>query len=154
MALQESGSNLGRVRTTFRVRYAETDQMGIVYHANYLIWMEIGRVEFVRARGWAYKQIEGEGLFLAVVEANCRYLFPARYDELIAVDTAIERSSSRVVEFAYDIRLCETEQLLAKGKTRHVWLNREMRPCSLPPEYMDSVRVTVPPSEGDPEPLE
>jgi acyl-CoA thioester hydrolase len=119
-----------------RVRYAETDQMGVVYHANYLVWMEIGRVELVRARGCNYKELEQtEGLFLSVVEVNCRFLYPARYDQEIIVSTEISSASSRVVEFSYRISLAETEQLLAEGRTRHVWLNREWRPVSLPERY-------------------
>jgi acyl-CoA thioester hydrolase len=128
-------------RAILRVRYAETDQMGIVYHANYLVWMEIGRVELVRSRGWSYKELEAEGLYLAVVEASCKYVYPARYDEEIAVDTTIERSSSRLVEFGYKIRSLNSDKLLAEGVTRHVWLNREMRPVSLPARFAESVRV-------------
>src|SRR5437870_13735176 len=91
--------------TTFRVRYAETDQMGVVYYANYLIWMELGRAEYCRAAGVRYRDMEvNDGVLLAVVEAHCRYLSPARYDEEILVATSVTRSNRRLVEFAYDIR--------------------------------------------------
>src|SRR5258707_8886061 len=88
-----------------RVRYVETDQMGVVYYANYLIWMEIGRVELVRSRGFDYKQLEqAEGLFLSVIDANCHYLYPALYDEEIIVQTDVVNSTSRTIEFAYQNR--------------------------------------------------
>jgi acyl-CoA thioester hydrolase len=128
--------------TRFRVRYAETDQMGVVYYANYLVWMEIGRVELVRACGFEYKQLEQEeGLYLAVIEANCRYLSPARYDEEIVVRTEVAKSAVRIVEFAYEIRSAEPERLLASGWTRHMWLNREWRPAQLPERYQIALQT-------------
>jgi acyl-CoA thioester hydrolase len=127
-------------QTRFRVRYAETDQMGVVYYANYLVWMEVGRVELVRALGFQYKDLEQEeGLYLSVVEANCRYLHPARYDQEVAVETRIVKAGSRMVEFGYRIRSIEPERLLAEGFTRHIWLNREWRPASLPERYRASL---------------
>ncbi len=127
--------------TRVRVRYAETDQMGIVYHANYLVWMEVGRVELVRARGFKYKDLEQAGLYLSVIEANCRYLSPARYDEEIVVYTEIAKSNARMVEFAYQIRSGEADRLLAEGFTRHIWLNREFRPTRLPREFHASLQI-------------
>ncbi len=122
--------------TRFRVRYAETDQMGVVYYANYLVWMEIGRVELVRSRGFDYKSLEqAEGLYLSVIEANCRYLHPARYDQEIVVSTEVVKSSSRVIEFGYEMRSVEQDRLLAQGSTRHIWLNRDWRPTRLPERY-------------------
>jgi acyl-CoA thioester hydrolase len=126
-------------QTRLRVRYAETDQMGVVYHANYLIWMEVGRVELLRSRGFAYQTFEDEGLYLSVIEANCRYLFPARYDQEIIVETSVKKSSPRGVEFAYRILSVEPERLLAEGFTKHLWLNREMRPTRLTEKYRDSI---------------
>lgn len=128
--------------TRFRVRYSETDQMGVVYHANYLIWMEIGRVELVRSRGFDYKRLEeSEGLFLTVIEANCRYLHPARYDQEIAVQTKVVSSNARVIEFRYEIRSADPDKLLATGSTRHVWLNREWRPTRMPDQYHELLRI-------------
>lgn len=122
--------------TSFRVRYAETDQMGIVYYANYLVWMEIGRVELVRFRGFNYKDLEEKaGILLAVAEANCRYLFPARYDQEIIVTTGMVKSTPRMVEFSYEIRSAEPDRLLATGSTKHVWLSRDLRPVKLPEEF-------------------
>lgn len=115
------------------MRYAETDQMGVVYHANYLVWMEIGRVELVRALGFNYQELEqAAGLYLSVIEANCRYLHPARYDQEIIVQTAIVKSNLRIVEFAYRIRSADPDRVLAEGLTKHIWLNRDFRPTRLP----------------------
>ena len=131
-----------RHQTHLRVRYAETDQMGVVYHANYLVWMEIGRVELVRSRGFNYKDVEGrEGLFLTVVEVKCRYLHPARYDQEIIIETEVLNSNPRTIEFGYQIRSAEPDKLLATASTRHVWLNREWRPTRLPDQYQGALRV-------------
>ena len=129
-------------RTRLRVRYAETDQMGVVYYANYFVWMEIGRVELVRSRGIDYRDLErDEGLYLAVVDAHCRYLYPARYDQEIVVETEVARSTSRVIEFAYRIRSADPDRLLAEGSTRHIWVNREWRPSRLPERYHNALRL-------------
>ena len=133
---------LERHQTRLRVRYAETDQMGVVYHSNYLIWMEMGRVELVRSRGVNYKELEQkEGLFLAVIDVKCRYLSPARYDQEIIVYTAVVNSNARTVEFAYDIHSAEDHKLLAQAGTRHIWVNREMRPARLPERYWTLLQV-------------
>ena len=119
-----------------RVRYAETDQMGVVYHSNYLIWMEIGRVELVRSRGFNYKDLErADGILLSVVEAHCRYVYPARYDDEVTVLTEIVRANPRLIEFRYEIRTTHENRLLAEGSTKHCWLNRAMRPSRLPEQY-------------------
>jgi acyl-CoA thioester hydrolase len=132
----EKQNQPARHRSSIRVRYAETDQMGVVYYANYYVWMEIGRVEFVRSRGISYKEIEEQtGLRLAVTESRCRYLAPARYDQEILIDTWVAASTSRVIEFEYELRLAGEERLIAKGSTRHMWLNREWRPSHLPEQY-------------------
>ena len=129
-------------QTRFRVRYAETDQMGVVYYANHLIWMEVGRVELVRALGFRYKDLEqNEGLYLSVIDAQCRYIFPARYDQEILVETKIVKATSRMVEFGYLIRSAEPDRLLAEGSTRHLWLNREWKPTSLPARYRSALGV-------------
>jgi acyl-CoA thioester hydrolase len=124
-------------QTRLRVRYAETDQMGVVYYANYYVWMEIGRVELVRSLGMNYKSLEeSEGLFLAVIESNCRYLRPARYDQEIIIDTEVASTTPRIVEFKYRILSEDPEQLLAEGSTKHMWLSRDWRPARLPERYM------------------
>ncbi len=124
-----------RHEARLRVRYAETDQMGVVYHANYLVWMEIGRVEYVRSLGVNYKDLENQGYYLSVVGTNCRYLHPARYDQEIVVATELLNTNPRVVEFGYEIRLAEQGKLLAEASSRHLWLSRDWRPTRLPPEY-------------------
>jgi len=121
---------------TVRVRYAETDQMGIVYHSNYLIWMEVGRVEYFRAAGIRYRDMERQdGILLAVVEANCRYVSPARYDDEVIIHTSIAEATPRMVHLQYLMRNAETSQKLAEGFTRHIFLSREMRPTRLPEKY-------------------
>jgi acyl-CoA thioester hydrolase len=122
--------------TRVRVRYAETDQMGVAYYANYFVWMEIGRVELVRSRGCNYKELEQtEGLFLSVIGARCRYLHPAIYDQELIIRTEILSSNRRLVEFGYEILSADPRKLLARGSTRHLWLNREWRPAHLPEKY-------------------
>ena len=127
----------------FRVRYAETDQMGIVYYANYLVWMEIGRAEYCRAAGIRYKDMEGvDGIRLAVVDAHCRYLRPARYDEEIAVKTSIAVANRRMVEFHYEIRDASNEAKLADGETRHIFLGADLKPVKLPEKYFEAFGIT------------
>jgi acyl-CoA thioester hydrolase len=121
-----------------RVRYAETDQMGVVYHANYLIWFEVGRVELMRAMGFEYKSMETEDdCHIVVVEAHCRYEKPARYDQTLRVRTRIAEWRNRIVKFSYEIFLDADESLLATGYTTHVICGRNGRPKSLPPKYRD-----------------
>jgi acyl-CoA thioester hydrolase len=123
--------------TRFRVRYAETDQMGVVYYANYLVWMELGRVEYCRSIGLRYKDMEvNDGIFLAVAEASCRYLFPARYDEEIVLKTRVTQSGARMVRFSYEIAEAESGRKLATGETAHIFCGRDMRPLKLPEKYL------------------
>jgi acyl-CoA thioester hydrolase len=125
-----------------RVRYAETDQMGVVYHANYLVWMEMGRVELCRSMGVRYRDMEQQdGVLLTVVEARCRYHAPARYDDEVVVKTTVPRSTSRLIEFEYLIESAETGQKLATGSTTHMFCGRDMRPCRLPEKYWQAFGV-------------
>ena len=122
--------------TRVRVRYAETDQMGVVYYANYLVWMEVARVEFCKALGFRYRDMELEdGVLLAVIEAHCRYLHPARFDEEVIIETRVAEANSRLVEFAYEMRLADGGRKLASGSTRHIFCNREMKRVRLPEKY-------------------
>ena len=122
----------------FRVRYAETDQMGVVYYANYLVWMEVGRAEYCRAAGVRYRDMESvDGIRLAVVEAECRYLHPARYDEEIAVGTEIAKANRRMVVFEYAIRNASTGGKVATGSTKHIFLDAGMKPVQLPEKYFE-----------------
>jgi acyl-CoA thioester hydrolase len=132
--------------TTLRVRYAETDQMGVVYHSNYLIWFEVGRVELIRAIGFDYKTMETvDDCHIVVAEAHCRYEKPARYDQVLRVRTRIAEWRNRIVKFSYEILLDENSCLLATGYTTHVICGRNGRPKSLPPKYRDVlVHMNVP----------
>jgi acyl-CoA thioester hydrolase len=130
-----------------RVRYAETDQMGVVYYANYLIWMELGRAEYCRAAGIRYRDMElDDGVLLAVVEAHCRYLHPARYDEEVAVKTWVSKANLRMVEFQYEIRNVQSGRQLASGETRHMFLGANMRPVKLPEKYLPLFGITSAPA--------
>jgi acyl-CoA thioester hydrolase len=141
-ALRENHDGAPKYQTRLRVRYAETDQMGVVYHANYLVWMEIGRVELVRSRGFNYKDLEEvEGLLLSVVEVKGRYLSPARYDDEVVVETWLADSNPRIIEFGYEIRLANEDRPLFRGSTRHVWLNRQFRPVRLPEKYFQWLKA-------------
>jgi acyl-CoA thioester hydrolase len=120
--------------TTLRVRYAETDQMGVVYYANYFIWMELGRVEYCRAIGFRYRDMEEQdGILLAVIDAQCRYRRPARYDDEVTVRTQVSSASRRGVRFTYQMLI--GEELVASGSTKHMFLGRDFRPASLPEKY-------------------
>ncbi|MBV8630705.1 MAG: acyl-CoA thioesterase [Silvibacterium sp.] len=133
-------------RTTLRVRYAETDQMGIVYYANYFVWCEIGRVEFFRQLGYDYKQMEMEDdCHLPVVESHCRYRAPARYDDEVAIEARVTAVRSTVIKFAYKIlRLTpDGEQLLAEAETVHVTVNKSMQKRNLPEKYLLAIKATM-----------
>jgi acyl-CoA thioester hydrolase len=135
-------------QTCFRVRYAETDQMGVVYYANYLVWMELGRAEYCRAAGIRYRDMElNDGILLAVVDAHCRYLYPARYDQEIAVKTWVAKANLRMVEFQYEISDAESGRQLASGETRHIFLGAGMRPVKLPEKYLPMFGITSAPAQ-------
>jgi acyl-CoA thioester hydrolase len=122
--------------TRFRVRYAETDQMGVVYYANYLVWMEVGRVEFCKSAGFNYRDMELEdGILMAVAECHCRYLAPARFDDEVVVKIWIEQANPRIVTFAYEMRLADDAKKLATGQTRHILVDRQFRRTRLPEKY-------------------
>jgi acyl-CoA thioester hydrolase len=122
--------------TRLRVRYAETDQMGVVYYANYLVWFEVGRAELMRQRGLDYKQMEiEEGCLMAVVEATARYKAPARYDEELIVETTVTGVRGPVVRFSYRILRAADGVLLCEGETVHVVVGRDMKRRSMPRKY-------------------
>jgi acyl-CoA thioester hydrolase len=129
------------VTTEVRVRYAETDQMGIVYYANYLVWFELGRVELLRSVGLAYSQLEKEHeCILPVVSASCRYRAPARYDDEIVIETRPEMMRGSVIKFAYKIyrkpgQKDKERELLAEGETVHVVCDDKLQRKPLPDRY-------------------
>lgn len=136
------------VTTEVRVRYAETDQMGIVYYANYLVWFELGRVELLRALGLAYSSLEiDHGCILPVVEASCRYRAPARYDDEILIETRPALVRGPVLKFAYRILRkspdgCENA-LLAEGETVHVVCDRQLKRKPLPDDYAAALEAMI-----------
>jgi acyl-CoA thioester hydrolase len=118
------------------VRYAETDQMGVVYYANYLVWMEVGRVEYCKSVGFNYRDMEQEdGVLLAVVEAHCRYVHPARFDDQVIVKTWVKKASPRMVHFGYEMHRAGDGRLLTTGETKHLFCDRDLKPVRLPPKY-------------------
>jgi acyl-CoA thioester hydrolase len=121
---------------TVRVRYAETDQMGVVYHANYLIWFEVGRVELIRALGIEYKRMEiDDDCHIVVADAHCRYHQSAKYDEVIRIRTRIAESRNRMVKFSYEALRDSDGALLATGETTHVICGSNGKPKLLPEKY-------------------
>jgi acyl-CoA thioester hydrolase len=129
--------------TTLRVRYAETDQMGVVYHSNYLIWFEVGRVELMRALGVEYKKMEiDDDCHIVVAHVNCRYLKSAEYDQIIRVRTRIVESRNRLVKFGYEIFREADGELLATGDTTHVICGSNGRPKLLPHKYRSLLGTT------------
>jgi acyl-CoA thioester hydrolase len=121
-----------------RVRYAETDQMGVVYHGNYFIWFEVGRVELMRAMGFEYKLMEkDDDCHIVVVDARCRYLKPAKYDDVLRVRTRIAETMNRMVRYSYELFRDEDNQLLATGETTHVVCGSNGRPKLLPQKYRE-----------------
>jgi acyl-CoA thioester hydrolase len=136
------------VTTQVRVRYAETDQMGIVYYANYLVWFELGRVELLRSLGLAYSNLEKEhSLILPVVDAHCRYREPARYDDEILIETSPALLRGSVLKFAYRIlrKAAEGEEhtLLAEGETVHVVCDGQLQRQPLPEPYAAALRALM-----------
>jgi acyl-CoA thioester hydrolase len=121
---------------TVRVRYAETDQMGVVYHSNYLIWFEVGRVELMRSLGFDYKRMEVEDdCYLVVADVHCRYHHPARYDELLTVRTRILDARNRILKFGYELFRADDQRLLASGDTTHICCHRDGRVTHFPDKY-------------------
>lgn len=138
-------SGIGIVNETrIRVRYAETDQMGVVYHANHFIWFEVGRVEFLRQMGFSYKEMEiSDDCFIAVVDARCRYKAPVHYDDEVLVRTYLKHVREKVIHFGYELLSWESRHLLAEGETIHIVANAKMKPRKLPEKYMKVFRGAV-----------
>jgi acyl-CoA thioester hydrolase len=134
--------------TTIRVRYAETDQMGVAYHSHFFVWCEIGRVECLRQLGFEYKQMElDHGCHLPVVAATCRYKAPARYDDLVLIETRVAGLRASVIQFAYRLFCTRPEDpepiLLAEAETVHVAVDAAMRKLPLPEPYFSAMRAAM-----------
>ena len=127
-----------------RVRYAETDQMGVVYHSNHFVWFEIGRVELLRQLGFSYREMEhDDGCFIAVVDARCRYRAPAHYDDEIIVRTHLKNVRDSVIHFGYELVRVGDGMLLAEGETTHIVTDAQMKMAALPEKYMQVFRAAV-----------
>ena len=123
--------------TRLRVRYAETDQMGVVYHSNYLVWFEVGRVELLRQLGFTYREMEQQDdTHIAVVDLRCRYKIPARYDDLICVRTWLAHVRDSLLRFEYEIVRDPDQALLAEGETVHLVVDEQMKRTRLPQKYL------------------
>lgn len=130
--------------TRLRVRYAETDQMGVVYHSNHLIWFEVGRVEFMRQMGFSYRDMEhDENRYIAVAEVKCRYRAPVFYDEEVMVRTWLKNVREKVVVFQYELVRVENGALLAEGETTHVVTDGKMKVAALPDKYLRVFRTAA-----------
>lgn len=129
-------------RTELTVRYAETDAQGIVHHANYLIWFEEGRSEFLRQQGFCYSDLEKAGHYVVVAEAEIRYRAPAFYEDRLIVETALCRMGRKLLEFRYKI-FGPRDRLLVEGRTLHMVLGHDRRPASLPREFIERLQSAV-----------
>jgi acyl-CoA thioester hydrolase len=130
--------------TRLRVRYAETDQMGVVYHSNHLIWFEVGRVELMRQMGFSYRDLErDDGRFIAVAEVKCRYRAPAYYDQEVVVRTELKSVRESVVVFGYELVRADDGALLAEGETTHIVTDSNMKIAALPEKYLTAFRAAI-----------
>jgi acyl-CoA thioester hydrolase len=126
--------------TEIRVRYAETDQMGIVHHANYLVWFEVGRSDLCRQKGFSYKEMEDEhNIRLVVAEAHCRYKSPAFYEDILTIRTKIGEIRSRSIRFVYEVHRASDDSVLAEGDTLHFVTDKHKKVMSLPQIYKEKL---------------
>lgn len=140
--MKEETETIEWSETRLRVRYAETDQAGMVYHSNYLIWFEVGRNEHCRAHGFNYCDMETkESAFLPVTEANLRYRSPAKYDDIILIRTRSKEIRSRAITFEYEVRRAADQALLATGETKHIVMDNQGRARSFPSEYAEKLKA-------------
>ena len=123
--------------TRLRVRYAETDKMGVVYYANYFVWFEVARADLLRSLGWSYREMELAGVSLPVIEAHCAYTRPAKYDDEIEVKTEGRMVSPVRMRFDYQVSRLEDGVPSAAGRTVHAALDASGRPCRLPPRVVE-----------------
>jgi len=137
--MADTGAGRGHVgEARVRVRYQETDQMGVVYHANYLVWFEVGRVELMRQMGLSYKDMEREEQCgIAVVDVSARYRAPARYDDELIIRTRLTAVRGPVVKFAYEVVRAADDMVLCEGHTVHVVVDKEMKKRALPARYAE-----------------
>ncbi|OGW84306.1 MAG: hypothetical protein A2Z83_01830 [Omnitrophica bacterium GWA2_52_8] len=125
----------------YRVRYGDTDKLGISYYANYFIWFEAARTEYFRALGLPYTECEKKGYFLPVTEASARYQAPSTYDDLVIVRTSVSQLRAGSLRFEYQVLMKTSKRLLATGWTVHVFVDRDMKPCRAPDEIHHAVKI-------------
>ena len=130
-------SSARETTSSVRVRYAETDKMGVVYYSNYLIWFEIGRTDWLRATGRTYREIEADGIQLPVIEAHCEYRQGARYDDEVEIKTRAKKLSPVRIQFDYEVTRRADAAVLAKGNTVHATVDRDGRPVRMPERVKD-----------------
>ena len=121
--------------TELRVRYQETDNMGVVYYANYFVWFEVARTEYLRSAGISYRQLEDKGMYLMVAAASCQYRSPARYDDVVRVQAWISKMKNSSLDFAYKAHV--GDRLIATGESVHVFTNKSGRPVRIPKEMRE-----------------
>lgn len=122
-------------QTQIRVRYQETDNMGVVYYANYFIWLEVARTEYLRSAGVSYRRLEDKGMYLMVAAASCQYKAPARYDDIVRIQTWIPKIKNSSLDFAHKLYI--GDKLIATGESVHVFTNKKGRPIRIPKEIRD-----------------
>lgn len=123
--------------TSIKVRYKETDQMGVVYHGNYFTWFDIGRTEFFRNMGMVYTELEDDGVLLPVIEANCKYIKPAKYDDEIIIITKLSSLKGVRLKFQYTLYRKEDNILIGEGYTIHAFVDKELRPINFKKKYRE-----------------
>ncbi len=139
-----SDTNRRTASVEFRVRYAETDQMGVVYHSHYLVWCEVGRTDYIRRLGMPYAEIERQGTKLAVAEATLRYHAPARYDDLVRVETTLDEVRSRTISFTYRIVNADTGTRLVSASTTLISLDAAGKPTAFPADFRARMDADLP----------
>jgi len=125
------------METNVQVRYQETDQMGVVYHANYFVWFEVARTAMVKRLGISYKQMEEKGLLMPVIDVSCRYIASAKYDDDLTIRARVIAYSGLTMEVEYEVIRKNDHELLAKGKTKHVWIDTNHRPIRMKKAFPD-----------------
>lgn len=130
---------------TYRVIYGDTDQMGVAYYGNYLRWFEIGRTELLRQAGFPYKSIESRGIYFPVTEVACRYFTPARYDDVLWIETTLGDLGRASLTFHYKIYRQDHNQLIAQGSTKHACVDGKGRVARIPAELKSALALPVPP---------
>lgn len=127
--------------TSIKVRYKETDQMGVVYHGNYFTWFDIGRTEFLKRLGLVYSELEEKGILLPVIEANCKYIKPAKYDDEIIISTKLTKLKGVRIKFQYTLYRKEDNVLIAEGYTSHAFVNKDLIPINFKKKYNEAWKL-------------